>query len=222
MERYEHVPPRKITILSHAFDFDAMRPRLTPERRKQLRDEAGGNGRFLIGMVARLAIEKKHEVLLESVVEVRKRCPDAFFVIVGDGPRRGELERLATRLGVEQHVRFLGWRWDAWDLIESMNVIAHPSPREPFGIIYIEAMAFERAVVTTDDGAAPEIFEHGETALLVPPNDVKAFAGALIELATDPSRTASMGARGRERAIEKYAFPRLMPEYERYYERTLA
>lgn len=217
MMRYEGIPDGRITVIPHGFDFQLMRPRLSTEERCALRETVGGDGNYLIGMVARLSVEKGHEYLLRAVPEVVYHHPHARFVIIGDGPRRQELERMTADLGISDVVLFLGWRWDAWDLIEAMELIVHPSLSEPFGNVYVESMALERTVITTSDSAAPEIIDHEETGIIVPPRDPGAITTAIVELIQNPERARQIGREARRRAIERFNFPKMMKEYERWY-----
>lgn len=214
MVRHEGVPAERITVLPLAFNFDAMKPSLDAERRRTLRDEMGGNDDYIIGMVGRLSVEKGHEYLLGAMPELLRRHPHVRLALVGEGPRRPELERMILQLGIGDRVKLLGWRWDAWNLIEAMDLIAHSSIHEPFGIVYVESMAMEKAVVTTDESGAPEILDHGVTGLIVPPRSSEALAVAISELVADPARCRAMGLEGRRRAIEKYAFPTMIKRYE--------
>lgn len=217
MVRYEGVPPARITVLWHGFDFELMKPRLSEDERRALREEVGGDDKFLIGTVARLNVEKGHEYLFQAVPAVVKEHPDARFIIIGAGPRREELESMVAELGIQDYVNFLGWRWDAWNLIEAMDLIAHPSLHEPFGIIYVESMALEKAVVTTNESASPEIIDDGETGVIVRPRDSQALARAILEVMQSPERARQMGQEARRRAKERFNFPKMMKEYERRY-----
>jgi glycosyltransferase involved in cell wall biosynthesis len=213
----ERVPAERIDVLYYGFDFELMRPRLVPERRRELRASMGGDEALLIGMVARLSVEKEHEVALEAMRTIRAHHPRARLVLVGDGPRRAELEAMAARLGVGDAVRFLGQRSDAWDVIEAMDLVVHPGAHEAFGIVYVEAMALERAVVTVDGAAAPEIIDDGQTGAIVPPRDPAALAAAVAALLDNPSRARAMGQEARRRVVERYTYPKVMQTYERAY-----
>jgi glycosyltransferase involved in cell wall biosynthesis len=214
MVRYERIPRQRIHILPHGFDFALMQPRLSPERKRALRDELGGNDRLIVATVGRLSVEKGHDYLLRAVPAIVRVHPHARFVFAGAGPRRADLEALAIQLGVADYVRFLGWRDDAWDIIEASDVMAHPTLSEAFGIVFVEAMALERCVVTTGSSAAPEILDHGETGLIVPPRDPDALARALLELLGDSERMRRMGQEGRRRAVEKFSFTKMIRVYE--------
>lgn len=217
MVRYEEVPEERITVLWHGFDFELMKPGLSDDEKKALREEVGGDKNFLIGTVARLNVEKGHEYLFQAVPSVIEKHPEARFIIVGAGPRREELEAMVADLKITDYVKFLGWRWDAWNLIEAMDLIAHPSLHEPFGIIYVESMALERAVITTSGSAAPEIIDDGETGVIVPPRDSKALEQAILEVMRNPGRAEALGREARHRAVDRFNFPKIMREYERYY-----
>ncbi len=215
--RHERIPEERITILPHGFDFELMKPRLGAHERRALREEVGGDDKFLIGTVARLNVEKGHEYLFRAVPSIVERHPEARFVIIGDGPRRQELEAMVASLGIGEYVKFLGWRWDAWNLIESMDLIAHPSLHEPFGIVFVESMALERAVVTTGESAAPEIIDDGETGVIVPPRDPEALSRAVLDVMGDAGRAHRMGREARRRAIDRFNFGKMMKEYEHCY-----
>lgn len=87
-------------------------------------------------------------------------------------------------------------------------VLAHPTLREAFGLVLLEAMAFALPVVASGIEAIPEVVEAGETGLLVPPGDAAALAGALGALLDDPPRARRMGEAGRARALARYGWER--------------
>jgi glycosyltransferase involved in cell wall biosynthesis len=219
MVRYESVPEGRIEVGRYGYDFEALRPRLSAARRRELRESLGGDANFLVGTVARLSIEKGHEYLFRAIPEVVRCHPETRFVLVGTGPLRGDLEEAAQAAGIIGHVRFTGWRTDAQDIMEAMDLVVHPTLHEAFCSVIIEGMALERPMVVTDVAAAPEQVDHGETGLLVPPRDPAAIAAAILELRGDPERAGEMGREARRRVVERFNFPKMMREYEEFYER---
>jgi glycosyltransferase involved in cell wall biosynthesis len=222
MVRYERVPREHIHVLPHGFDLAIMKPTLDATRKKLLRDELGGDDKIIIATIGRLTPEKGHEYLLRAMPTILSRRANARFVFAGSGPRRQELESMARALGVADYVRFLGWRDDTWQIIEASDIMAHPTLTEAFGIVFVEAMAVERCVVTTSGTAAPEIVDHGETGLIVPPRDPQALADALLELLADPERMRQMGQLARRRAVEKFSFEKMIRVYENAWSTWLA
>ncbi|HEV3165921.1 MAG TPA: glycosyltransferase [Isosphaeraceae bacterium] len=221
MMQFERVPAERIEIGRYGYDFEALRPCLSPERRKDLRESLGGGGNYLIGTVARLSIEKGHEYLLRAVPTILRLYPDSRFVLVGTGPLRAELERIVDAIDARARVQFTGWRADAQHLIEAMDLVVHPTLHEAFCSVIIEAMALERPLIATDVAAAREQIDHGETGLIVPERDPKAIVEAVRELRNDKDRAVQMGREARRRVVERFNFPRMMREYESFYDRVL-
>jgi glycosyltransferase involved in cell wall biosynthesis len=135
--------------------------------------------------VARLEAGKGLDVLLRAAAHL----PEATFAIAGDGPERVVLEALARALGVDERVRFLGFRNDVEALLAGCDVFVLPSLDEGFPLSVLEAMAACRPVVASDVGGVPEAITHDETGLLVPPGNPDALAAALARLLDDaPTR----------------------------------
>jgi glycosyltransferase involved in cell wall biosynthesis/GT2 family glycosyltransferase len=154
----------------------------------------------VIGYVGRLEAHKGVDVLLRALAT----RDDWHSNIVGEGPDRGELERLATDLGIASRVRFLGYSSGS-SLAENyrgMDVLAvtslpRPNWLEQFCRVAVEAMASGVPVVASRSGAIPDVI--GEAGILVSPGDPVALASGLAD-ALEPSRWIGLRARGLERA----------------------
>jgi phosphatidylinositol alpha-1,6-mannosyltransferase len=166
--------------------------------------------------VSRLAGRYKgHDVLIEALPAIRERVPDVEWVVIGDGPLRGELEGLAHARGLSESVRFLGAvedrERDEW--LRRCNVFAMPSrlpgggvAGEGFGIVFLEAGVYGKPVVAGAVGGALDAVEDGVTGLLVDPADPRAVGEAVATLLSDRERARQLGANGAERARE-HAWP---------------
>lgn len=155
---------------------------------------------FVVGYGGRLVPEKGVQVLVAAVA----RTDGAHLLIVGDGPQRPELERLAARLGVTDRVRFAGrvpsLAMPSW--LAAMDALVLPSSGnagwvEQFGRILVEAMMCEVPVVGSRCGEIPEVV--GEAGLLFEKGDVEGLSVHLDRL-RDPARRRALSRRGRERA----------------------
>jgi phosphatidylinositol alpha-1,6-mannosyltransferase len=188
-----------------------------PEGRRGARAE-----RPTLLTVARLTEHKGHDVVLAALPAVLSRVPDAEWVVVGDGPRRAALERLAHEHGVAGAVRFAGavdaaerdrWLDRAHAFVMPSRVPAGGVGGEGFGIAFVEAGAHGLPVLAGDRGGARDAVRDGETGLLVDAGDPDAVARGLIALLTDAPLAARLGAGGAARARE-LAWPRVAAAVE--------
>jgi glycosyltransferase involved in cell wall biosynthesis len=146
---------------------------------------------------------KGGEVLLAALPELCRRHPAATVTLAGPG----------TPPAFDGHdgVEWAGWL-DADDkrrLLDAADVFVLPSTSEGLPVALLEAMAYGKAVVATTVGGVPDVVDHGEDGLLVPPGDTRVLAGTLADLAADPDRVRSLGraaaARARSRTPEDLA-----------------
>lgn len=168
----------------------------------------------VICIASRLFRWKGHHDLVEAVSRLRPELPNLRLLVVGeDDPRanpgfgsyRAELEARVIELGLERNVIFTGFRTDVADLMAASDVFCMPSAEEPFGMVYLEAMAVRRPVVAYASGGAPEVVVHGETGLLVGRGNVDALATALGRLLRDSDLRRVFGLAGRRRVEETFA-----------------
>jgi len=187
-------------------------------RRGELRRELGLSADApLVGIVARLVPIKRHEVFLTAAAAVAGRLPACRFLVVGDGERRPELERIARELGLADRVRFLGWRRDLERIYADLDVAVLTSANEGSPVSLIEAMAAAVSVVGPRVGGVPDVVDDGTTGVLVPPGDAAPVAEAIVWLIGDVERRRKMGAAARERALRLYAADRLIADVAALY-----
>ncbi|MHB8469822.1 MAG: glycosyltransferase family 4 protein [Gaiellaceae bacterium] len=177
---------------------------------------------FLVGWVGRMTGVKRTADVLRSIAGLVERGVDARLCLVGDGPERDGLERLAHELGVAKRCLFLGYQDDVARFYEAIDVLLLPSVNEGTPVSVIEALAAGRPAVATRVGGVPDVVEEGEDGFLVAVGDVGALADRLAELAGDPARRARMGEHGRERMLGRYAVERLVDDVDKLYRQLLA
>jgi phosphatidylinositol alpha-1,6-mannosyltransferase len=170
-----------------------------------LRARYGLGARPVVACVSRLVPRKGQDTLIDAWPAVRRAIPDAALLIVGDGPYRGDLERIATERGVDDQVIFTGSvpfaELPAHYAIGDVFAMPCRTRRrgldvEGLGIVYLEASALGRPVIAGDSGGAPDAVRDGETGYVV--GDREALVARLIELLSDPARRERMGRAGRQ------------------------
>ncbi len=167
--------------------------------------------------VARLDPVKDQKTMIRAVRIIVDDCSGFQLDIVGDGPSRTELERLAAELDLSRNVRFLGYRTDVGATLRRPQVFLLSSISEGISLTLLEAMAAGLPIVATDVGGNREVVVSGTTGLLVPPGDPKAFATAVLGLVRDPARAAAMGGAGRTRAESEFDVRAAAANYHRLY-----
>jgi glycosyltransferase involved in cell wall biosynthesis len=203
--------------------LDLGRFRRVDARRGELRSELGLSGAPLVGIVARLAPVKAHDVFLRAAARLKDRMPDVHFVVVGDGELRAALETLASDLRLDGRISFLGWRSDVERVYADLDLVVLCSRNEGSPVALIEAMASGRNVVATAVGGVPDVVRHGETGLLVEPDDPDALAGAIEDmLRTDPARRTAMARAAGEDVFERFGIARLLADIDRLYMELLS
>ncbi len=159
----------------------------------------------IIGMVARLNPIKDHDALLRAFSILRKERPEAELWLVGDGPLRDALEAQALRLGITAGTRFFGDRLDVPQLLGQIDVYAFSTTREEgFGIALIEAMAAGIPIAATNVPACREVLAEGDAGILIPPDNPKALARAIIELLENDELRARITQAAQERVQREY------------------
>ncbi|MEM1305469.1 MAG: glycosyltransferase family 4 protein, partial [Planctomycetota bacterium] len=118
-------------------------------------------------------------------------------------------------------VRFTGFRRDAMDLMNAIDIMALPSHREPCALVYIEAALAAKPIVGCRAGGAPESIADNETGLLVPVGDPASLSTAILTMLGDRTLASAMGAAGRERAKDVFSWRRFTTTLEGVYDRLL-
>ena len=166
----------------------------------------------------RLGHEKNVDQVLQAFALLVEREPDYTLDVVGDGPAREHLERVATRLGIAAKVRMRGFvdRAALGRLYQSYDAFVTASTIETQGIVLLEAMSAGLPIVAVRALAVPEIVGEGRAGLLVEPGDIAGLADALTRVASDQTLREKMGAAGRE-DVRQHALPAVVSRLEELY-----
>jgi phosphatidylinositol alpha-1,6-mannosyltransferase len=146
--------------------------------------------------------------VIESMPEVLARVPDAFYVIVGDGPERKTFEELARDMCLADKVFLPGAVSDELlpSYYENCDLFVLPSTEEGFGIVFLEAMHHGKPCIGARAGGVPEVIRDGATGVLVDPSNLAIeVPEAILRLLQDPALRRTMGTNGRARLEENFS-----------------
>jgi sugar transferase (PEP-CTERM/EpsH1 system associated) len=209
------VPQKKIRVIFNGIDtaqFTRPHDSCAARRTLGIPDDAP-----LIGTVGRLTEIKRQDVLIRGFALLKKQYPAAHLVLVGEGPLRDDLQKLATQCQVGDAVHFAGYQSPTGPFIQAMNIFALTSRSEGMPQAAIEAAVCGLPIVASRVGGLPELIEHGRTGLLVPVGDESALASALAELLADPDRARRIGAAAKQHAVATFDISRMADDYHRHF-----
>ena len=178
----------------------------------------------VIGMIARYAPQKGHKDLLDAMRLVLKKIPETRLFLAGHDEKRirSSLENHAEQLGVREKVIFSEFRSDVYNLLQQFDLFVLSSLWEGFGLVLLEAMATEKAIVATNVGPIPEIVIDGKTGFLVPPKDPNAMAEKIVFLLKNKKMAEEMGKNGKRRLEKYFTIEKMIRETEAVYDYWLA
>ena len=126
------------------------------------------------------------------------------------------------KAGLGDRLILTGYRDDVPDVLGAMDLFLFPTHSEAFGLVIVEAMAMGVPVVSADCDGVPDIVEHGETGLLVPPTDVEGLAAAVTDLLGDAKKRRVFGQAGLQRAKDLFSEEKMCQEMESLYHRLMS
>jgi glycosyltransferase involved in cell wall biosynthesis len=209
------LPAPLMEVVENGVSLDAAEPRDVARAELGLAPDA-----FVVGIVARLRTEKAHEVLLRAAARLRDTERRLTVCVVGDGPRRAELQQLAKKLQLDDVVVWAGERNNAKRLTRAFDVGVICSDWEGLPVAALETLAAAVPLVTTAVGTLPDILDGA--GVVVPVRDEAALAQAISDLMDDPERARRAGLRGRELVRERFGFEKMVAEFERVFDEVLA
>ncbi|KAF3884500.1 MULTISPECIES: glycosyltransferase family 4 protein [Nostocales] len=187
--------------------FDPASFKVQESEIQQLKQELELDGQFIVGHFSRLAPWKGQHILIEALA----KCPQQVTVILVGDALFGEqeyvqnLHQKVKTLGLENRVKFLGFRSEIPLLMTACNVVAHTSTAaEPFGRVIVEAMLCGKPVIAAKAGGAIELVEHGINGFLVTPGDTQELARVITNCFQEKEKTVTIANNARDTASQRF------------------
>jgi N-acetyl-alpha-D-glucosaminyl L-malate synthase BshA len=175
------------------------------------------NGEKIVVHASNFRKVKRVQDVVKIFAEVRSKMP-AKLLMVGDGPERPSMEKLAKDLGVFDDVRFLGKQEQMEEILVVSDLFLLPSEYESFGLAALEAMAAGMPVISSNAGGLPEINIHGETGFLADVGDVQRMSEYAVEILSDNEKEELFKKKAFEQA-SRFDIHNIIPVYEKLYSR---
>jgi glycosyltransferase involved in cell wall biosynthesis len=208
--------PERVTTILNGIDHQHFRRQ--PGRSADVRASLGiAPEEIVIGAVGRLEPQKRFDILLRAVAQLRASNLAVRVVIAGDGSERAALEKLVRELALESCCQLTGHCGDVAELHHAFDLLVQSSDYEGAPNAVLEAMALETPVVATDVGGTRELAMHDVHALIVSPNDVRALAEAIRSALETPAATRRRVHAARLRVENDLSFDSRMRRVENIY-----
>lgn len=176
----------------------------------------------IVGFVGRLAPQKRLKDLIWAFHLLVSVQPDAYFVIVGDGPERQELEDFAAKIPIKGQVRFAGHREDAAELLPHFDAFWFASDFEGQSNSLMEAMAAGVPPIVSDIAPNLELVTHEQTGLVVPVGDKAAFAMAADRVLKDSGLAVQLAANAKQQMVEQFSIDAMVDAHAALYRNVAA
>ena len=210
------VSPEKTSVIDNGIDLRPFQSAVP-----SLKAELKTGDRLLIGTVGRLTAQKGMDYFLAAAQKLLKDFPDLLFAIVGDGPDREKLERMAKDLNIQNSVHFTGARNDMPNVYASLDIFVLASIAEGMPMALLEAMASRRPVVATAVGGVPQIVVVGRTGMLVRSKDAAGLADTVANLLRHPDLRERMARNGEAEVRRQFSSEVMTQNYCKLYAELL-
>jgi glycosyltransferase involved in cell wall biosynthesis len=216
VERFRIVGTARVSVVPLGLELDKLLACESPDR--HLRRTLGWTeDEIVVGYVGRFVPIKDLATMISGFAEFAGRNRRGRLLLAGDGELRPSLEAQVRSLGLQAHVRFVGWSRDLISLYGAMDVAGLTSLNEGTPVSLIEALAAGVPVIATAVGGVPDLVRDGETGLLIPPRHPTAFAAALDRIACDVQLRQRLVLRGKNEVRKHFNRERLVSDIERLY-----
>jgi glycosyltransferase involved in cell wall biosynthesis len=208
----------KLVVINSGIDLEKFKQPPFPLKRNFKKELGIPENALIVGTVGRLVPVKGPEFLIEAARRIISKYPNIFFVFMGDGYLRRDLERKTSEMGIRENVIFLGWRNDAPKIISLFDIFVLPSLNEGMGRVLVEAMALGKPIVASNIGGIPDLVIHGKNGFLVPPKNSEELARYIRILLEDRERREKMGLAGKE-SVSNFSKEKMVEKIAELYEK---
>jgi glycosyltransferase involved in cell wall biosynthesis len=206
------------TVVYNGIDASFFSPaHISPSEKNRLKKSLGFSGHdFIAGMCARLSPVKCHSDFLQSLAQAKDKGLHIKGLLIGDGPERKNIEKVAVTLGLTQDVVITGFVRDVRPYMAICDCLAITSRySETFSISALEAMAMAKPLIMTGIGGADEQVQDGTTGFLYEPGQIDDLAQHMLWLGTNLDKSREMGDKARCYLLKNFTLDTMTKEYEK-------
>ncbi len=195
------IPAIKITTIYNGVDCENFSSYL--KTKEQAREQLGlPETSFILGNISRLEKIKGQELLIEGLNILKPKIPELKLLLVGEGSYKNDLEAKIAKYGLQSDVIFTSGVRDIRPALRCMDIFCFTPREEPFGLVLLEAMAAEIAIIANSVSQIPQILNNGDCGILISPSDILKFTEAVGMLYYDSKKRELLGEKAKQRAAD--------------------
>lgn len=214
--RYRIANPNKMKVIFNGIDLARVNRQVqggTVDRRYlHISDNA-----YIIGMVGRISAQKAPDTFIRVASVIKKKIPQAYFIIVGDGDQRDEIEQMIENEGLNGEILITGWVDNPLTYANLFDQAVLLSRWEGFGLVLAEYMELEKTIVATNVDAIPDLITDYDNGLLVEVDNVEQIVCAIETIYNDHNLKRKIVKNGRMRVESFFTINRMVDEHERLF-----
>ncbi len=213
--KYKTISPKKIKVIKNGIDIEKFQ--IDQKRTQKTKKELGLENKFVLCSIGRLHPQKDFSTILRALKLIVPQIQNVKLLIVGDGPLRKSLENETAQLGLNEYVKFLGFREDIPVLINLSDTVILSTYWEGLPLVPLEAGASKKPIVASNVDGVRETIIDGKTVFLFEPKSEKDLAEKIIKLYQDEELRKEMGERGFEFVKTNFSLEKMVRAYQDLY-----
>lgn len=221
LEKDFHVKSGRIELIHTGVDMARFAKAYSPQEIQNIKRSLQLKDGLVIGTIGRLSPVKGQRFLIEAMINIKAKLPDAQALIIGDGPEEKALKNLSGSLGIGSSVHFLNSQLDTHKFLSIMDVFVFPSVKEGLGMALLEALASAKPCIASDIGGIGDIIKNASTGILVPVGDTRAITKAVLEVLRDKDSSNRLGLNGKKMIEEAFSLNKMALEMKALYGKVL-
>lgn len=176
---------------------------------------------IVFGMVGRISKQKSPDIFIKSASKIKENISNAFFIIVGDGEDRNEIERMIDEIGLSGSVLITGWVDNIYEYIAMFDIAMLLSRWEGFGLAIAEYMISKKPIIATNVDAIPNLIDNNISGVLINPDDINACVESAISLSSNLELRQCLSENANKKVREKFDIKRVIKEHDQIFDQIL-
>ena len=212
---------RKVYVINNGIDIEEYATYKQDYSEMPLRKELGlSRHSHVVGTLGRLTDQKAHHIFIKAAQSILRERNDVEFILAGEGPNEKYLKTLCKTYSISKHFHFIGYRSDAINILQLLDVFILCSIDEGLPIVVLEAMSVGKPIVATDVGEIPKIISNNLNGILIKKNDIEQLACRILQLLDNEKLANDLALNAKQIVQKNHSIEKMCSEYISLYQKV--